>query len=53
VPKTIGFSQSVGRKHMIDSIDNCLELDKENSRDILNKEISSISNQLEEELQNR
>jgi hypothetical protein len=53
VPKTIGFSTDVGRQHAIDSSDNCSESDKEDSRDILNKEISSLSNQLEEELQNR
>jgi hypothetical protein len=34
---------------MIDSSDNCSESDTEDSRDILNREISSISNQLEEE----
>jgi hypothetical protein len=50
VPKTIGFSKSVGRQHMIDLSDNCSELDIEDSRDALNKGISSISNQLEEEL---
>jgi hypothetical protein len=51
--KSIGFTKSVGKQHRIDSRDNCSESDKEDSRDILNKEISSISNQLEEELQNR
>jgi hypothetical protein len=43
VPKTIGFSKNVGRQHMIDSSDNCSELDKEDSRDTLNKGIVSIS----------
>jgi hypothetical protein len=43
VPKTIGFSKSVGRQHRIDSSDNCSESDKEDSRGTLNKGISSVS----------
>jgi hypothetical protein len=43
VPKTIGSSQSVGRKHRIDSSDNCLELDKEYYKGTPNKGILSIS----------
>jgi hypothetical protein len=43
VSKNIGSSQSVGRKHRIDSSDNCSELDKEYSKDTLNKGILSIS----------
>jgi hypothetical protein len=45
--------KSIGRHRMIDLSDSCSELDKEDSIDILNKAISPISNQLEEELKNR
>jgi hypothetical protein len=51
--KSIGFTKSVGRQWRIDSSKNCSELDKEDSRDTLNIGISSISDQVEEELQNK